>query len=208
MAFNCNELRHDSCDGTAWSTRIESFYGDSGMISENVAAGFNCPWMIVNLFLCEAYDQPCALDHSGQDGHRANIMRAASREIGVGYAKANTTYWVQDFGGGTPEGMAPVVAASHAFITSGQTSFFLNYYDTEGGPPGQVQVVVDGSEYSLDLDIGQDDAGSYRVDLAEASVCRKYYFMVKAGDGTCYRYPAESYFYTYGEGGCELDYEG
>ena len=206
MAFNCG-LQHDSCDGTSWSDRIRRYYTDSFWISENVAYGFNSPWMTVNLFLCEEYGRACVADGSGDDGHRANIMRVQSREIGAGYAMGSTYFWVQDFGGGIPEALPPVVAATHAFIEDGKTSFFLNYFDPDKDPPLNMQVIIDDIQYLLDLDTGQEQAGSYRVDVTRAAGCRTYFFRVTSGNGTCYRYPGTSYFHTYGEGDCLLDYE-
>ena len=100
-------------------------------------------WMTVNLFVCEAYGTPCATDDSDDDGHRANIIRDRSYERGCGYAMGTSPYWTQDFGGGIPEGPRPVVAASHAFVDDGLTSFFLNYHDSAGGPPLSMQVIID-----------------------------------------------------------------
>jgi hypothetical protein len=205
MAYNCG-LQHNSCDGTLWSVRIKRYYTDSGVLSENIAYGFDDPLRTLNLFLCEVYGQACVADNSGSDGHRANIMRALSNEIGTGYARGSLPYWVQDFGGGIPEAPPPVAAAAHGFIDAGETSFFVNYYDPAGGPPLGVNVVIDDTHYPLDLDTGLAHAGTYRVDVARAAGCRSYYFLVTAADGTCYRYPGSAVFYTYGEGDCVLDY--
>jgi hypothetical protein len=39
MADNCG-LQHPSCDGTAWNTRIQSFYNNkNGTLGENIATG-------------------------------------------------------------------------------------------------------------------------------------------------------------------------
>lgn len=206
MAFNCG-LQHDSCDGTSWYDRISSFYPYSVALAENVAYGFNLPWMTVNLFLCERYGSVCEPDGSGSDGHRANIMGDQLREIGTGHAWGSSDYWVQDFGGRQPDLQPPVVAASHAFFEDGVTSFFLNYFDSTGAAPMKIVVVLNYIEYPLFLDTGTVSTGSYRTDVVEAAECRSYFFLVTAGNGVCYRYPATSHFDTYGEGSCLTDYD-
>lgn len=160
-------------------------------------------------FLCDQYGTTCAPDspgYSGYDGHRENIMKTEYMEIGTGYAQGSVGYWVQDFGGRNPGPQSPVASASHAFLETSVTSFFLNYYDSSGAAPLEISVVLDDIRYSLVLDTGTVAAGSYRVDVASAFVCRSYFFQVTASDGTCYRYPATSQFYTYKEGDCVLDY--
>jgi hypothetical protein len=210
MAFNCGTLQHDSCDGTSWSDRIRSFYPYSVSLGENIAYGFPTAWATVNAFLCDRYSATCAPDSpdsSGEDGHRKNIMRAQYREIGTGYAQNSPDYWVQDFGGRQPDLSPPVVSASHAFLEDGVTSFFLNYHDSAGAAPRKIQLVLDNIQYPLDLDTGAEAAGSYRVDMERAAGCRSYFFLAITSDGTCYRYPGTSEFYTYGEGDCLLDYD-
>ena len=86
-------------------------------------------------------------------------------------------------------------------------SFFLNYFDSTGGAPMQIVVVLNDVEYPLSLDTGTVSTGSYRTDVVEAAECRSYFFLVTAGNGVCYRYPATSHFDTYGEGSCLTDYD-
>lgn len=203
MALNCG-LQHISCDGTEWYDRIRNFYPYSGALGENIAYGPAMPWETVNLFLCDGNGSVCAIDHDGQDGHRRNIMQSAFKEIGTGYAQR---YWVQDFGGRNPEVQPPVVSASHAFLENGLTSFLLNYFDSSAAAPQEIMLVLDDVQYALDLDTGTGATGSYRVDVDSVSGCRSYYFLVKAADGTCSRYPGASHFYTYLEGDCVLDYD-
>ena len=207
MAFNCQTLQHASCDGTSTWDRIARYYSYTGWRGENVADGYSAPRDTVNQFLCDRVGSTCAADGSADDGHRDNIMNGLFKEMGGGHAKGNYHYWVQDFGGRTPDGFPPIVSAAHDFVTSNVTSFFLNYYAPQNGAPEEVRVVVDGAEYLLALDSGQAEAGTYRKDLTTASGCRSYYFMVKTGCGNCYRYPETSHFHTYGEGGCLSDYE-
>jgi len=210
MAFNCNTLQHDSCDGTSWSDRIRRFYPYSVALGENVAYGFRTPWATANAFLCDRYGSTCAPDSpdgSGFDGHRKNIMGPQYREIGTGYAKDSRDYWVQDFGGRQPDFRSPLVSGSHAFLEDGLTSFFLNYHESSAAAPRKILLVLDDIQYSLDLDTGNVASGTYRVDVARASGCRPYVFLATASDGTCYRYPATSKFYTYEEGDCQQDYD-
>jgi len=210
LAFNCQTLQHDSCDGTSWSTRIHGFYPYQVALGENVAYGFASPWATVNAFLCDRYGSACAPDSpdaTGRDGHRKNIMSAQYMELGTGYAQGSWKYWVQDFGGRQPDSRPALVSATHAFLEDGVTSFFLNYFDSSGGAPLETLLVIDDIPYALELDTGTAAAGTYRVDVDSASDCRSYYFRATTANGTCYRYPAASEFYTYGEGSCLLDYD-
>jgi hypothetical protein len=207
MAYNCEVLQHDSCDGTIWNQRICSFYPRCPCsLGENVAYGYLTPWTVLNAFLCDRYGSSCAPDGSGLDGHRANIMGAAYKEIGTGYARSYAKYWVQDFAGCLLGQQPPIVAAAHAFPDEGITSFFLNYYDETGAAPRDVSLVLDSRKYPLRLDIGAASAGTFRADFETASDCQSYYFQVTDGNGLCYRYPGAGAFLTYGEGDCLVDY--
>ena len=207
LAFDCNILQHNSCDGTSWSDRIRRFYPYSAGLGENAAYGFSTPWATVNALLCDRQGSVCATDSSGKDGHRKNIMRAGYRELGTGYAVKFLDYWVQDFGGRQPESQMPLVSASHAFLEDGITSFLLNYFDSAGGAPRRILLVLDDIDYPLQLDLGNGAAGSYRVDVTRAAGCRAYFFKAVTANGVCYRYPGTSTYFTYGEGDCRLDYD-
>nr|WP_320192354.1 CAP domain-containing protein [uncultured Desulfobacter sp.] len=206
MAFNCQTFQHASCDGTSPWDRIKRYYLDFSWIGENIALGYSSPRHTVNQLLCDQYGGVCVVDGSAYDGHRDNIMSGNFNEMGGGHAEGNYHYWVQDFGARDLDDFSPIVSATHYFLSENATTFFLNYYDPQDGPPAQVSVIVDDSEYNLVLDTGSAQAGTYRKDLTSASGCRSYYFMVKTGDGTSYRYPEAFYLHTYGEGGCTSDY--
>jgi uncharacterized protein YkwD len=79
---------HNSCDGTAWSTRVYRYYPKAG-IGENIAAGYLTPEAVVTGWM-------------NSPGHRANILNGAFQGIGVGYVylggSRSGTYWTQDFG--------------------------------------------------------------------------------------------------------------
>jgi uncharacterized protein YkwD len=91
-----NYFEHDSYDRDGdelshvceWSSRIGTYYPDWASLSENIAAGYSTPESVMNGWM-------------NSTGHRKNILRAGSWEIGVGYYRGSGsyyTYWVQDFG--------------------------------------------------------------------------------------------------------------
>src|SRR5206468_2906532 len=68
-------FQHNSCDGTLWYTRISSFYPNTSALGENAAAGYSDPLsMIIGLLLDSDLSGVPALDGTGYDGHRWNIM--------------------------------------------------------------------------------------------------------------------------------------
>ncbi len=212
MAFNCQNLQHDSCDGTLWYERIRSFYPEAGAISENVAYTSNIstpmPWHIVSLLLCDAVSNVCAADDQPYSviGHRVNIMNGSYDEIGAGFASGANAYWVQDFHAAQLPPQPPIAAGSHAFVDAGAITFYLNYYDTAGSAPLEVMVVLDDQPHMLALGLGAAGAGTYQGMLPRDTGCRDYYFLATDVTGKQYRYPGEGVFNTYGEGGCTLDY--
>jgi hypothetical protein len=213
MASNCNHLQHDSCDGTPWYERIWSFYPQARTIGENVAyiggTGTDRPWTVVSLLLCDEYNGTCAADDQPFEiiGHRVNIMSGGFTEMGNGFARGSRSYWVQDFSGGVPTAQPPVAVGSHAMVGTAGTTFFLNYYDDSGSAPRNLAVIVEGQSHTLELGLGDPEAGTYETTLPGAEGCRSYYFLATDASGNRYRYPGEGVFYTYGEGGCGLDYE-
>jgi hypothetical protein len=212
MALSCQNLQHDSCDGTPWFERIRTFYPEAEYIGENVAYTSNvdtpAPWYIVSLFLCEPTGGVCAGDEEPFSviGHRENIMSVVYSEIGCGYGQGADAYWVQDFNGVELPPQPPVAAATHAMINAGNTTFFVNYYDAAGVPPQEIKVILEGDANSLNLGWGDAGAGTYQLTLPAADGCRAYYFHVTDADGHRYRYPGSGSFQTYGEGGCSLDF--
>ena len=189
MAYHCQTLQHDSCDGTSFSDRIRSFYPTAGYIGENIAynsaSGTKMPWRIVSLFLCDPVNDICAADDQPfmVNGHRVNIMNSNFDEIGSGFAIGTLAYWVQDFNGVQLAAQPPVAAASHAIMDPDQIAFFLNYYDETGAAPIDVRLVLDGQPYSLALGTGVSAAGTYELSLPVSTQCRKYYFLVTDGEG-------------------------
>lgn len=204
-------FQHDSCDGTPWAQRLRSFYPESAMVGENVAAGYPEARDMVSGLVCDESGGQCAADRSSQAGHRSNMMDARLTQIGTGYVHDAGSewghYWVQDFAGNAPTNKAPIVAACHDFIVSGKTSFLLNYRDESNVPPASIQVVVNDAAYNMSLDIGSTAAGTYRLDLSTTQTCRRYYFVAVTASGEAWRYPGPGVFLTSGEGNCTGDYQ-
>lgn len=71
----------------SWSNRISSYYAGWAAVSENIAAGYATPEEVMNAWMASS-------------GHRENILRGSTWEIGVGYYTGGSygRYWVQDFG--------------------------------------------------------------------------------------------------------------
>ena len=201
-------FQHDSCDGTLWSDRIHSYYPQARAIGENIAAGYASAKGFVEGLLCDASGGQCAQDKTSQAGHRTNIMNTGFAARGMGWARdaKGRYYWVQDFASNEFPGTPPLVAGCHDFLMAGKTSFLLNYRDTGNRPPASVQVVIDGTSYSMALDLGTPAAGTYRLDIARAASCRPYYFQAVTAAGESVRYPGPGVFLTGGEGTCTEDY--
>jgi len=201
-------FQHNSCDGTSWSTRIASYYGLSGFIGENIAAGYGSPDEVLFAWACDGSSGACAADGSGSDGHRANLMRAGFAALGVGFAVGGSgtygDYWTQDFGGTADGSAPPLVDASHDLLSDGSTRFFTNYYDS--APPRSVTLYLDGSAEPLPLALGSAAQGAYALDAAGATACRSYYVVAVDATGASWRYPASGSLRTFGEGGCAEDY--
>lgn len=87
---------HDSQDRVSgvlqvicnFAQRVSTYYTYGPTLSENIAAGQTSPAAVMAAWMAS-------------DGHRANILRATSWEMGVGYyqgAGYYYRYWTQDFG--------------------------------------------------------------------------------------------------------------
>ncbi len=111
---------HDSCDGTAWTTRIASHYPLATSLGEIIAAGFAMPEDVVDAWM-------------KSPDHRADILNSAFQVAGVGWTEANAgapyvTYWTVDFGGlMTPQTVPGVVPepSSAAFMALGLAGLLL-----------------------------------------------------------------------------------
>lgn len=118
-----NYFSHDSQDRVggalqsvcSFSQRVLTYYTYPtwSTLSENIAAGYSTPATVMAAWM-------------GSDGHRANILRAASCEIGVGYYEgggAYYRYWVQDFACRTD--VYPIVINREAATTD---DYHVNLY--------------------------------------------------------------------------------
>ncbi|MDQ3099573.1 MAG: CAP domain-containing protein [bacterium] len=85
-----NFFSHNGPDGSTFITRNKAAgYSNYLHLGENIAAGQRSPQEVMTAWM-------------NSSGHRANIMKAQYKEIGVGYtSKSGTTYntyWAQEFG--------------------------------------------------------------------------------------------------------------
>jgi hypothetical protein len=213
MADTCG-MTHNSCNGDAFSTRIQLFYNNkSYTIGEDIAAGNTNPSATMTQWLLDEQNGTVPLDNttcgtSRCDGHRWNIMSKSYREMGTGYAYGPQTYnyfWCQDLGGGAPEFGNPIVSAAHLFIETGKTTFLADYFDA-AGKPSNPSLYVDNQKSSMTLLMGADSAGTYSVSLAKTTSCRNYYFTFTNAKGTLFRYPETGDLVTFGEGSCVRDF--
>jgi hypothetical protein len=213
MAVNCG-MQHPSCDGTAWNTRIESFYNNkSSMIGENIATGNPTALATLKQWILEVNPAttpvPVDKDSGGADGHRKNIMSASYRELGCGYAYSSTRnwnhFWTQDFGGGRPDFNNPLVAGSHFFIETGKTTFFVDYFDSSGIVPTDVSCTIEGQKTAMALALGAAGKGTYSLVQTKGTLCRQYFFSCLRNGVLC-RYPEYGMLSTSGEGTCTRDY--
>ncbi len=209
MANNCG-LQHNSCNGTGWATRIQSYYlNKSGTIGENIATGYSTALATLTQWILEVDPSttPVPADLSGSDGHRQNIMRATYLEMGCGYAwgpEEWNYFWVQDFGGGTPDFSDPLVSGSHFFFSADSITFYVNYYDSLN-PPADLTATVAGVNFPMALVMGTQTGGTWALTLKKDTTSRQYFFSCSSA-GTSWRYPAYGMLLTAGEGRGTDDY--
>ncbi|MBD3418606.1 MAG: hypothetical protein GF398_00665 [Chitinivibrionales bacterium] len=226
MATDCG-LSHNSCDGTAYSTRTCHYYDCSipGVwTGENIAYGNSDPVRTMRQWIMDADrngipapdKEPRGARWKSGDGHRKNIMNAQYFDIGTGYAYGKPQnysnaqpFWVQDFGTATSQfsGYA-LPAASHIFPGSNKIRFLVCYYDDSRKKPQQAGIVIDGEVFKLHLHLGSEAQGTYLYETDESFRCRSYHFVFSDGDGTAWRYPEAGQLRTYGEGNCSQSYTG
>jgi uncharacterized protein YkwD len=118
-----NYFNHDTYDRqggdlvwicSPWD-RVGTYY--SGMRGENIAAGYETPEIVLQAWM-------------DSSGHRANILSASSREIGVGYFDGRGDYWqywVQDFG--TRRDVYPLIINGEAAATDTRAVSLYIYGD-------------------------------------------------------------------------------
>ncbi|MFN2285380.1 MAG: CAP domain-containing protein [Anaerolineae bacterium] len=97
----------------SFDQRISTYYTSWRILSENIAALSSTPQEVMNIWM-------------NSSGHRENILRTASCEIGVGYyegAGQYSRYWVQDFG--CRNGVYPIIINNEDATTD---DYHVNLY--------------------------------------------------------------------------------
>ncbi len=209
---NKHGLSHTSSDGTTFQNRVPAYYKKSQRISENIACGSKSAFGSMRQWLLDIIDTigTPAPDKSSDDGHRRNIMNSRSKELGCGYAKGPIRwyyFWVQDFGGGTPDYSNPISAGAHFVHSGNNTEFMCVYSDPQGNEPKVPILNLDGNEHTLAVKFGSKNKGTYALTLPSASDCRYYYFSFTDSNNKNWRHPEHGRLVTVGEGSCEEEYE-
>jgi hypothetical protein len=177
-------FQHESCDGTAPFTRIQTFYkGAWMMMGENIAAGVPDPLTVVHNWIYEIGAT------AGETGHRDAIFSGSLSLIGVGFAAGGAglfkNYWTQDFVG-TPV-MRPRLTDGIHFPKSpaagGNVTFAASYYEANLTGQPSVFVVIDGSCKPLAMVRGTPALGAYESSVPVADGCHPYFFLATLGDG-------------------------
>lgn len=178
-------LSHDSSDGTGFAQRLARYY-PSGMVGENVAAGYpDERFVVVSGWMCS------------KDGHRGNIMEGGFDELGVGVVGS---YYTQDFGGRGISGPAIAMAAHTPIVPSGTVDFRGDW--NGGGDPDSYVVVLDGEAHDLAREVGDGGLGIFHATVTvEAGGCHSYFVEATAG-GVTTRFPEDG---SYGWGDCDWD---
>jgi hypothetical protein len=208
MANTCGML-HESCDGTTFSKRVNSFYKSSSNIGENIATGVATGIGTVIQWIRDDNAQKVpAPDKSSTDGHRKNIMNAKYHELGAGYAYSSSRqwnhFWTQDFGGGATAANYKIPAGCH-FSPPGNTSTLLyaaNFYDKLGNAPLKASVFIDNTEYAMSLYLGKVSAGTYVYSQTKDTKIHCYYFLFTDASGVITRYPQTMTLSTGDQGTC------
>ena len=157
---------HSSSDGTSFPDRMARFYDESGMLGENIAAGYaDGEAVMLQGWMCSA-------------GHRANIMNADYNELGVG---VKGLYFTQDFALGTPETSGPIAMGLHSpEYPTGSVEFLVDF---QGDAPDALAVVVNGRDTPVELLFGTESQGVFQTQLTmmEEVDCHQYYFHWERG---------------------------
>lgn len=152
---------HASSDGTSFPDRMARFYDESGMLGENIAAGYpDGEAALLQGWMCSA-------------GHRSNIMSAGYNELGVG---VKGLYFTQDFASGTTETTEPIAMGLHSpEYPLGPVEFLVDF---QGAAPDEFSVVVDGRATPVTVLFGSPSRGVYQTEMTLLSEvdCHQYYF--------------------------------
>lgn len=210
---DANTLSHE-LEGK-FSTRLSKYYSGRN-IGENIAYGYQDPFAVMIGWICETSNPSNAVPDGVNDGHRRNIMSSGFNELGCGYTRSVTVsdrghqrithWWCQDFGGGNSKySYHPIPAASHFFTSDNEITFMANCFSNDNQITS-VSLVIDNSNYNMELHIGEHSRGTYILNLPLTSKSRNYYFLVELSDKSTARYPESGMLVTYGEGNSEKDF--
>ncbi|MBW2731550.1 MAG: CAP domain-containing protein, partial [Deltaproteobacteria bacterium] len=229
---DCRDCKCPSTGCTAWNARIARF-GVSGS-AENIAAGYGDPRRTFEQWIwepCAGEGESCALGGdccsnvcdsnkvcvgncgwSMSNGHRANILKASLRQLGVGhepgFSGCYSNYWTQDFSGAGVT--IPAIPAGAHYPQSGIMSttftFSANYYDLSGAPT-LARVVIEGTCYAMTLERGSAENGTLTHARKLPDGCHRYYFYFKDASGALVTYPSEGSFGVQVGGGTCADYD-
>lgn len=191
MGDNCG-LQHNSCDGSTFLERLTAAYSKSG-VGENIAMGQKSGFLAVKAWLLDNINGVPALDGSGDDGHRKNIMNSKFMEMGSGSYQGMATgklrdYWTQDFGSKAAT-TYPIASGAFDEIVTGTYTFLANYFDASGKAPQSSEIILDGVATHLTLELGSAAKGTYTLNVPKGDGCMNYYFEFTDGDGAQWRYP-------------------
>lgn len=220
LANNCHAVQFNSCDGTAWYTRVRNIYSCTGLVGEGLQYAYSgdpltavsdgvCGWnqdVSGNYVCCPASGKTSS--GSTCNGLRNMYLSSSYSRFGVGYgadAQTGYYYWTTDYGACNTETYANPIASGSHLIQSGNVRFFAAFYDAVGAPQS-AKVFVGGSPLDLALDAGTGNQGNYYAVSAAGSGCRSYYFQFTSASGGVYRLPETGYFNTFGEGSCSTDW--
>jgi hypothetical protein len=207
MAKNCGMI-HNSCDGTTFAARVSTFYKGSPTIGENIATGKTTGLQTVIQWLRDDVQNVPAPDGSGNDGHRKNIMNAAYKEMGVGYAYNASRqwyhFWTQDFGAGKVT-VVKVPAGCYYKPASTTVAFAANYYDPSGSSPRSAEVFIDNTPKSMSIMVGVAAKGTWQYSMIDDKKAHCFYFVFTDGYSEKIRFPATATLTTGSELSCIIN---
>src|SRR5687767_2432309 len=96
----------------------------------------------------------------------------------------------------------PIASGSHIF-RNGKTRFLASFYVTGNQAPTEASIFIDGTKYSMTLEIGTAGQGHYYYEATTTTIgCRIYYFYFVTSASVPYYFPETGALHTTGEGTC------
>lgn len=203
MTFDSSAAKAALYGGASFTKRREYFAPGTIWCGENILTGIAPPRPAVVAWLYDMSRED-TYEFDVYTGNRWNLCISYAKQAGLG---CSGNWWTYDSIRDNPNYSAPIPSAGHdTGLSTGNISFLLNYYDTEGGDPLKVLLSLDGVYIPMNLDIGTGSRGTYRIDIPMASYSRRYFFLTAKADGSLWRYPGSGCYLT-GEDGGLTDYE-